>query len=282
MSVDLEAARREWESGHRRYERAMRDEAQPERLQAQFDVVSRRSSAGGSAAPSRCASSVRAYEHAEAGRCRRSRSRPLPGLGANGVDGGRRGLPRVRARRGRLRAVSTTPVRRSPAARSPWPRRVIVALGDLVDLPARHRARRGAQRRPAAAGHRDLRAHARADDRSSRAEVYSSSDASSSPATITAIAATRLIQIPTPRPAKKKSSGIENTRTSTRTVASAPSAIVIRLSGNAAGRVDADLAQDDDEHRRDTEEEDDLARRSRSPSRSRRPSRPARARSTSP
>ncbi len=41
--------------------------------------------------------------------------------------------------------------------------------------------------------------------------------------------------MPTPRPAKKKSSGIENTRTSTRTVAIEPSAIVTRLSGTAAG-----------------------------------------------
>ena len=41
---------------------------------------------------------------------------------------------------------------------------------------------------------------------------------------MTAIAAARLIQIPTPRFAKKKSSGTEITRTSTKMVASAPSA----------------------------------------------------------
>ena len=41
--------------------------------------------------------------------------------------------------------------------------------------------------------------------------------------------------MPTPRPAKKKSSGIEITRTSTMTVATDPRAIVSRLSGTAAG-----------------------------------------------
>ena len=46
----------------------------------------------------------------------------------------------------------------------------------------------------------------------------------------------RLIQIPIPRPAKKNSSGIEIARTSTKIVASAPSAITSRLSGTAAGR----------------------------------------------
>ena len=40
MSVDLESARREWEEGYRRFERATRDEAQAERLLAQFDIVS--------------------------------------------------------------------------------------------------------------------------------------------------------------------------------------------------------------------------------------------------
>ena len=41
--------------------------------------------------------------------------------------------------------------------------------------------------------------------------------------------------MPTPRPAKKKSSGIEITRTSTMIVATAPRKIVSRLSGTAAG-----------------------------------------------
>lgn len=40
MSVDLEGARREWEEGYRRFERATRDDAQAERLLVQFDIVS--------------------------------------------------------------------------------------------------------------------------------------------------------------------------------------------------------------------------------------------------
>ena len=71
---------------------------------------------------------------------------------------------------------------------------------------------------------------------------------------MTPIAAARLIQIPTPRPAKKKSSGMETTRTSTKIVASEPSAIVTRLSG-------VELPQEHDEHRRQPDEEHELAER---------------------
>ena len=50
-------------------------------------------------------------------------------------------------------------------------------------------------------------------------------------------AQTRLIQIPTPRLAKKNVSGIEISRTSTRIVATEPISIASRLSGTVAGRV---------------------------------------------
>ena len=39
MSSDLEGTRREWESGYRRYEQALGGNTHPERLQAQFEVV---------------------------------------------------------------------------------------------------------------------------------------------------------------------------------------------------------------------------------------------------
>ena len=39
MSPDLGSIRREWESGHRRYERALHEDAHPERFEAQFDVL---------------------------------------------------------------------------------------------------------------------------------------------------------------------------------------------------------------------------------------------------
>jgi hypothetical protein len=38
--TDLEGVRREWGSGFRRYEQALRENAHPERLENQFDVVS--------------------------------------------------------------------------------------------------------------------------------------------------------------------------------------------------------------------------------------------------
>ena len=53
--------------------------------------------------------------------------------------------------------------------------------------------------------------------------------------TMIPIAQTRLIQMPTPRPAKKNVSGIEISRTRTRTVATEPIAIATRLSGTEAG-----------------------------------------------
>ena len=65
---------------------------------------------------------------------------------------------------------------------------------------------------------------------------YSSSAARSSPATISTMAATRLMKIPIPRPAVSKNvSGIEMSRMSTKIVASEPSAISTRLSGTVAG-----------------------------------------------
>ncbi len=79
------------------------------------------------------------------------------------------------------------------------------------------------------------------------------------------IAHARLIQIPSPRLAKKKLSGIEMIRTRTSTVAIEPIPIATRLSGTDAGIVDADLAEDDDEHGGEAEEEDDLADRARVP-----------------
>lgn len=36
---DLESARRDWEDGHRRFERASRDDLQGERLRLQFDLI---------------------------------------------------------------------------------------------------------------------------------------------------------------------------------------------------------------------------------------------------
>jgi hypothetical protein len=38
--TDLEGIRREWGSGFSRYERALRENAHPERLEGQFDVIS--------------------------------------------------------------------------------------------------------------------------------------------------------------------------------------------------------------------------------------------------
>jgi len=38
--ADLESARRDWDDGHRRFERASRDDLQAERLGAQFDLIS--------------------------------------------------------------------------------------------------------------------------------------------------------------------------------------------------------------------------------------------------
>ena len=38
--ADLESARRDWDDGHRRFERASRDDLQAERLRAQFDLIS--------------------------------------------------------------------------------------------------------------------------------------------------------------------------------------------------------------------------------------------------
>ena len=37
---DLDSARRDWEDGHRRFERASRDDLQAERLRVQFDLIS--------------------------------------------------------------------------------------------------------------------------------------------------------------------------------------------------------------------------------------------------
>ena len=65
-------------------------------------------------------------------------------------------------------------------------------------------------------------------------------------------------------------------------VATAPSAIVIRLSGTAAGSCDADLAQDDDQHDGHTDEEHHLAGSTGVPARHRHLHALARARSTSP
>jgi hypothetical protein len=39
VSADLDHVRREWDAGHRRYEEALREDAHPERLEAQFDVL---------------------------------------------------------------------------------------------------------------------------------------------------------------------------------------------------------------------------------------------------
>ena len=75
---------------------------------------------------------------------------------------------------------------------------------------------------------------------------------------MTPIAEARLIQNPTPRPAKKKSSGTEITRIRTKIVASAPSATVSRLCGSVAGRFDPQLAQHEDEHDGEADEEHEL------------------------
>jgi len=40
MSADLEGARRDWEDGSRRFERACEDRGQAERLGVQFDLIS--------------------------------------------------------------------------------------------------------------------------------------------------------------------------------------------------------------------------------------------------
>ena len=75
--------------------------------------------------------------------------------------------------------------------------------------------------------------------------------------------------MPTPRPAKKKSSGIEITRTSTMIVASGPERDREQALRHGRRQLDADLAQGDDEHDGDAEEEHDLAGDSRVPARDR-------------
>ncbi len=83
------------------------------------------------------------------------------------------------------------------------------------------------------------------------------------------IAAARLIQSPTPRPAKKKSSGIENARMRTKIVASDADRDRDEALRHGCGKIDADLAQRDDEHRREPEEEHELAERPGVPARHR-------------
>src|SRR3954468_5209975 len=140
-------------------------------------------------------------------------------------------------------------VRRAAAARAdaahrlvpvrPLRDRVRLRDGDRVGLPAAGaagvRARRadrlvaGLRRRPLAA-RRARRRGAR------RAGRYSSSEARSKPATITPRLASRLIQMPIPRPAGGGiESGIEIRRIRTKIVASDPSAITTRLSGTDGG-----------------------------------------------
>jgi hypothetical protein len=65
VSADLEGSRREWESGYRRYEQALRGDTHPERLEAQFEVVTAelRRRVGGIFTLRELAG---AYEHADA------------------------------------------------------------------------------------------------------------------------------------------------------------------------------------------------------------------------
>ena len=79
------------------------------------------------------------------------------------------------------------------------------------------------------------------------------------PATITASAATRLIQIPIPRCAKKKSSGIEITRTSTKIVAKRAERDRDEALGQRGRRLDPELAQHQHEHDGEADEEHELA-----------------------
>ena len=66
--------------------------------------------------------------------------------------------------------------------------------------------------------------------------------------------------MPIPRPfAGSTASGIEITRISTNTAASAPSASTSRLSGIAGRQLEAQLAQRDDEQDGEADEEDELA-----------------------
>ena len=75
---------------------------------------------------------------------------------------------------------------------------------------------------------------------------------------MTPIAEARLIQIPTLRPAKKKSSGIEIARTSTMIVAGHRAGSAAG-SGHGSRKRDPNLPEGDDEHDRNSEEEHDLA-----------------------
>ena len=95
--------------------------------------------------------------------------------------------------------------------------------------------------------------------------LYSSSEASSRPATMIPTAQSRLTQIPTPRLAKKNVSGIEISLTSTRMVAIEPMRDCDQALGDGVGQADAELAQEDQEHGREAEKEDDLPDRSRVP-----------------
>ena len=125
--------------------------------------------------------------------------------------------------------------------------------------------------RPVPGRHPDLRPDARAAAAAGALEAqtlvpYSSSDAWSSPATITAIAAARLIQSPTPRFAKKKSSGTEITRTSTKIVAERAERDGEEALRDRGRRLDPDLAEHEDEHDREPDEQDELAEHARVPS----------------
>src|SRR5205085_12212168 len=140
-----------------------------------------------------------------------------PVCGVRGAEAARPCSPRplvpLRARRLELR-VRNDPRRGGAALR-------------LGVLPARGRDRLAARLRP-----RPLPARRARGRRAGDPPRYSSSEARSSPAPITASEASRLIQIPIPRPpAGRNSSGIEMSRIRTKIVAREPRAITIRLSG---------------------------------------------------
>jgi len=65
MSPDLDTTRREWGNGHRRYEEALHEDAHPDRIQAQFDLIvaELRRRVGSTFT---LAELVRAYEHSDA------------------------------------------------------------------------------------------------------------------------------------------------------------------------------------------------------------------------
>ena len=252
-AADVESARLEWEHAYRDLAELARDPALEERSRSQLGRVTTelRRRVGGTFTLRELAEPT---GPPTPGRARCSSEQGSSGLAADAHArrGGR--VPSLRPRCRGLPAVSV-PSRPAAAAahrrrrQRPVRRTALVVIGAvlafLLGIAFARDGRRAAEveRRR----HERTDADAAAAGRAPAATVtvtvtdvavarrYSSSDASSSPATMSPTAQARLIQMPSPLLAKKKLSGIEMIRTSTSTVAIEPSPIATRLSGTDAG-----------------------------------------------